>query len=120
MAATPTYWLDANVLISAKNEAFRFSVNPAFWAHLHKHAKLGRVRVPKMVYDEIVKDGNDELSKWLKARKADGFCIPASKTVQDALKVVANHVVGAYPSHHSAEFLRVADPWIIAHALDTK
>ncbi len=121
MVAAPIYWLDTNVLITAKNEAFRFTVNPAFWAHLHTQAKAGRVRVPKMVYDEIVTNGNDDdLAKWIKARKADGFCIPASKTVQNAMTKVSDHVIGAYPLHHAHEFLRVADPWIIAHALDGK
>lgn len=121
MAASRPYWLDTNVFITAKNEAFRFSLNPAFWSHLHDHTKAGRIQTCKMVYDEIVENGaDDELAKWLKGRKKDGFCVPAAKAVQDAMRTVANHVSGAYPAHNAAEFLRVADPWVIAFALESK
>lgn len=114
------YWIDSNVLISAKDGPYRFSINPGFWAALDKHANTGQIRVPKLVYSEIVRDGpNDELASWLKSRRANGFCVPPDKEVQLRYAAVAAHVQNKYAGHQAAAFLGVADPWVIAHALAT-
>ncbi len=121
MAPSPVYWLDANVLIDAKNGPYQFDVAPVFWSALEKQASVGRIRVSKMVYEEIVGDApKDELAKWLKLRKSDGFCVSPSKQVQASFKKVADHVVANYSTPFSFEFLKVADPWIIAHAMESK
>jgi hypothetical protein len=121
MATPQIYWLDANVLIEAKNGPYQFDLAPTFWSGLAKQANAGRIRVPKMVYEEIVGDApRDDLAKWLKLRKADGFCVNPSKEVQTSFQKVADHVVSKFDSPYSFEFLKVADPWIIAHALESK
>src|SRR6266705_7147156 len=121
MPAQLIYWIDTNVLITAKDGPFRFAVAPAFWAALDAQAMAGRIRVPKMVYDEIVRNGpDDELARWLKNRRANGFCVTPSRAVQQAYTTVADHVQTTYESHHAAEFLHVADPWVIAHASENK
>jgi hypothetical protein len=116
--ATPVYWIDSNVLISAKDGPFRFSVHQAFWEVLDDQAKTGRVRVSKMVYDEIVKDGpHDQLANWMKARRSNGFCITPDQSTQRALTSIADYVQVTYGIHQAAKFLSGADPWVIAHAL---
>ncbi|HUV96402.1 MAG TPA: DUF4411 family protein, partial [Acidobacteriaceae bacterium] len=55
-----------------------------------------------------------------RSRRGNGFCISPEKTVQKAYGLVVDHVQNNYRSHHAAKFLSVADPWIIAHALDSK
>lgn len=119
-ARKAVYWIDSNVLISAKDGPYRFSINPGFWAALDKHAKGGEIRVSKLVYNEIVQDGpKDELANWLKSRRANGFCVPPDKQVQHRFTAIAEHVQKNYAPHQAAVFLRVADPWVIAHALAT-
>jgi hypothetical protein len=121
MAQTPVYWLDTNVLIEAKNGPYQFDVAPVFWSALETQVSAGRIRVPKMVYEEIVGDApKDELAKWLKLRKSDGFCVSPSKQVQASFQKLADHVVANYAPPYSFEFLKVADPWIIAHAMESK
>lgn len=113
------YWLDSNVLITAKNGPFRFSFAQAFWDALAEQAIRGRVRASKMVYEEIVKDDReDEVSRWLKQRRLNGLCVTPSRSVQINFRVIADHVHSRYRLHQAAKFLAGADPWVIAHASD--
>jgi hypothetical protein len=121
MTTRPIYWLDANVLIESSKGPYQFDIAPGFWSALEDQAKAGRVCVPKMVYDEIVGDGpKDHLAQWLKLRKSQGFCVGANKEVQTCLKQVADHVIANYGTPYASEFLRVADPWLVAHAMECK
>lgn len=114
----PVYWIDSNILISAKDGPFRFSLNPAFWEALEVQAELGRIRVSKMVYDEIVNDGpNDDLANWMKTHRTNGFCVTPDQSTQGALTSIADFVQATYGIHQAAKFLSDADPWVIAHAL---
>jgi hypothetical protein len=120
MPLTPIYWLDANVLITAKDGPFRFAVAPAFWAALDVQGKAGRLRIPKMVYDEVVRNGpDDQLAKWLKLRRGNGFCVTSSESVQQVFNRIADHVQSSFESHHAFDFLSVADPWVVAHAMES-
>lgn len=116
----PPYWLDSDVLITAKNGAFRFEIAPGFWEALEAHGNHGKVQVSKLVYEELVKDDiNDDLARWLRIRRPNGFCISPDRAAQQEIQVVADYVQANYSSHHAAQFLSVADPWIIAHARST-
>jgi hypothetical protein len=120
-AADRVYWLDSNVLISAKDGPFRFAVAPVFWKVLDEQVDLGTICIPKPVYDEIVKDGpSDELAQRLKNRRNKGFCVFPDRQVQEAYRKVADHVQANYESPFAAEFLSVADPWVIAYAMEGK
>jgi len=74
-----------------------------------------------MVYDEIVTDEpHDELARWIKLRRNGGFCVAATEAVQNSFTKIADHVTARYEGPFAAEFLRVADPWVIAHAMESK
>ena len=115
------YWIDAGVLIQAKNGLFAMDIVPTFWTFIETKLKDGSVRMPKMCFDEVT-DGNDELARWCKQRRNIGyFCCKASsdKDVQTRYSKIAEHVVANHSRHAAAEFLRGADGWVIAHALAT-
>jgi hypothetical protein len=121
MSTPKIYWLDSNVFIEAKNGPYQFDLAPAFWSAIQTQADEGRIKVPKMVYEEIVGDDpKDALAKWMKLRKSDGLCTSPNKAVQQVFNKVADHVVATYQSPHSYNFLGVADPWVIAHAIESK
>jgi Domain of unknown function (DUF4411) len=114
------YWLDADVLIQAKNTLYSFSIAQPFWDFLEQQAKLGTIRSSIKVYGEIMsyEDGEDDLVKWCKTRKASGlFCHP-DKTVQETFTNVANYAMKHYDQRQAkvADFLKGGDGWIIAHA----
>ena len=119
MAAVPIHWIDSSVFIEAKNGPYRFNVVGMFWAFLDTQIAAGTIRCPKLVYDEIVGNeaAKDELAKWVKARRRSGLFVAPDRHVQTAMGTVADYVQANYESHHAADFLRGADPWLIAHAL---
>ena len=122
MAATPIYWLDTNVFIQAKNGPYKFRVFGVFWAFLHEQVGAGTIRCPKMVYQEIVNNEEplDDLATWIKARRQSGLFVEANADVQKAMNVVADYVMEKYEQQHAGHFLSGADPWLIAHAIQSK
>jgi hypothetical protein len=118
---TRIYWIDAGVLITAKNGHYGFNLVPKFWSWIHKQIESGIVCMPKIAYKEII-DGNDELARWCKDRKGLGggnFCVKASRDVQGRYTEISNYAYENYKLHQVSEFLRGADGWVIAHALDS-
>ncbi|MEX2376179.1 MAG: DUF4411 family protein [Dehalococcoidia bacterium] len=110
----PEYWLDANVLIDAKNGHFSFEVAPGFWDCLVELAVSGCLRSPLLVLAELT-DGNDELAKWAKNNAGVLFCDP-SEEVQHKYNEIADYVRGYYDEAFAKTFLEKADAWHIAHA----
>ncbi|MGA8617249.1 MAG: DUF4411 family protein [Candidatus Sulfotelmatobacter sp.] len=122
MAAAPTYWLDTNVFIQAKNGLYKFKVFGVFWAFLHEQIGAGAIRCPKMVYQEIVNNEEplDDLATWIKARRQSGLFVDANPDVQRAMNTVADYVMEKYERQHAGHFLSGADPWLIAYAIHCK
>lgn len=116
------YWIDTNVLVQAKNGPFRFSIIPGFWSFIDEQVQVGRIRSPKMVYQQILKyeNADDELTKWVKNRKKSGLFVEEGPEVQAAMTEVSNHVNNKYDPPHVWDFLSGADPWLIAHAKASK
>lgn len=59
------YLLDANVLIDANRDYYAINRVPEFWEWLADAGIKGYSKIPLEVYEEI-KDGNDDLAKWVK------------------------------------------------------
>lgn len=64
------YLLDANVLITAKNQYCEFGRVDQYWEWLAFHAKQGKAKMPLEIHEEITR-GKDELSEWAKSCKGD-------------------------------------------------
>src|SRR5262249_24098827 len=120
MMAAKVYWLDTNVFIVAANGPYRFATAPGFWQFVDEQRKAGTIRVPQMVYNEILANESpeDDLAKWVKTRRESGLFVNPSDSVQRVFKEIADHVMAKYQQHFTAEFLGGADPWLIAHAKD--
>lgn len=114
------YWLDADVLIQAKNTLYSFEIARPFWDFLENQSSRGIIRSSFKVYGEIMsyEDRNDALVKWAKPRKNSGLFIVPDKRVQETFTEIANHVMNRYDKRQTkaAEFLKGGDAWIIAHA----
>lgn len=114
----PIHWLDANVFIQSKNGPYSFRVAPRFWAFLDKQLRDGTLASSALVYQELV-SGSDDLANWVKNRKEIGLCIKPSREAQRHFRHIADYVYSRYERHQSEDFLRGADPWLIAHALES-
>ena len=111
-----SYLVDSDVFIQAKNLHYGFDFCPAFWDWLIEQNGAGKVASIKKVADEL-QAGGDDLSEWAAAR-GDGFFLPPDDAVLRALRTVSNWAGSAgYQQAAVATFLRVADCWLVAHAL---
>ena len=62
------YLLDANVLIDANRDYYPIERVPQFWSWLLEMARLGRVKMPQEIFEEITTPrpgGQDPLVDWL-------------------------------------------------------
>ena len=109
------FWLDANAFITPKNGFYSFDIAPGFWQALDQKANERAIASPMEVYEELAR-GRDELAAWVRARKTSGLFIEADGAVQTAFQAIANYVKETYAPELAADFLRTADPWLVAHA----
>lgn len=109
------YFLDADVLIRAKNLHYGLDFCPAFWDWLSMQNAAGRVFSTEKVGDEIQAVA-DELSVWAAAR-GEGFFLRPDAKVFPALAAVSTWAHGQrYEPAAVSTFLQVADYYLVAHA----
>lgn len=108
------YCLDSNVLIQAWQKYYSPIYCPTYWEILNDFGIEGKIFVPSMVFDEIVRT-DDELSDWLKASS-----IPV-KPITSEITQLLTSIYAANPNHkHLVDNKKgrsLADPWVIAHAI---
>lgn len=116
------HWLDSSVFITSRDTMFGFDINTTFWNWMDGALDSGSVAAPRAVYTEVVENVRtvDDLARWVKTRRKKGLCIePDQRTIQ-ALKSVTAYVFqpgGRYQHPFALDFVKGADPWIIAHAM---
>ena len=118
MTGTPTkYCLDSNVLIKAWHEYYSPRICPDYWKLLNELGETKLIFVPEMVYVEITRT-EDELSKWLK-----DSAIPIHE-ITEPVTGCLQEIYAQNPLHkHLVDNIKqrsLADPWVIAHALNEK
>ncbi|SKB87209.1 DUF4411 family protein [Dyadobacter psychrophilus] len=108
------YCLDANVLIQAWNFYYSPKFCPSYWDVLNELGKAGKIFVPNMVYEEIVRT-DDDLCKWLKKSSI------AIRDIDEKVIQCLQMIWAANPIHKTlVDNVRgrsLADPWVIAHAM---
>ena len=109
------FCLDANVLIQAWQKYYNPKFCPDYWKILIELGKREIIFIPEIVYEEITRT-EDELSKWLKTSK-----IPTEK-ISESVTICLKKIYATDPEHKKlVDNIRgrsLADPWIIAHAMD--
>lgn len=114
MPRAPSYVLDANVFIQAKNAYYAFNICPGFWDALVSH-ELGSI---DRVKTELV-SGKDDLVKWVKETMPKSCFAPSNATdVVDCYGEIAIwvHAQKRFTQSERAKFLSGADGWLIAYA----
>ena len=110
-----TYCLDANVLIQAWQKYYSPKFCPTYWDVLNELGSQNKIFIAEEVFDEIIRT-EDDLSKWLKTSQ-----IPVHNTNENVAACL-KHIYAKDPSHYTlvdnTRNRSLADPWIIAHALN--
>jgi predicted nucleic acid-binding protein len=111
-----TYLLDTNVLIDAKNRYYGFDICPGFWEWIDAANEQEKVYSVSRVFDEVC-SGKDDLTEWAKSRRP--LFLDPDGDVVDAMREVSEWVTGTDPPYQAAaiaEFLGVADYFLVSHA----
>lgn len=109
------YLLDANTYVQAKNQYYGMDICPAYWSWLDMQFQRGNIASVNMIAREL-KDGNDELAEWIKARPAHFINNDDADTQRVFSELVQAVMTGDYNVANRDSFLANADPWIIAKA----
>ncbi len=115
------FFVDSNILISAKNDIYPFDVFPSFWEFLERAITEERLVLLNLVKDEILK-GKDELTDWIKRLNPPVMTIDDQKIV-DSYGMVSEYVYSQSSRYSQSVInswfrnLNVADPWLIAAAI---
>ena len=99
------------MLIQAWQKYYNLKFCPAYWKILTELGKSGKISIPELVYEEIIRT-EDDLSKWLKESK-----IPINK-ISEPVTLLIRKILKDYPLLvDNTKARSLADPWVIAHAL---
>jgi hypothetical protein len=116
------YLLDSNIFIQAHRFHYPFDVFPVFWNWLEMENEKGSIGSIDGVFDEI-KAGDDELSDWIKGVDIETWFLKCDdEETQQCYAEIVNQIMRniQYKTTAKEEFLRVADPWLIAKAKSEK
>lgn len=111
------YCIDTNVLIQAWQKYYSPKLCPEYWDVLNKLGKQGRIFMSEVVYNEISR-AEDELFAWLKEST-----IPKKKIDESVTKCLQDlYAKNLYHKYlvDNTKARSLADPWIIAHAMNEK
>lgn len=109
------YLLDANTYIQAKLQYYGMDFCPAYWDWLDARFVAGEVGSIEFIGKEL-KDGDDDLAKWAKARK-EHFIKHEDDATQEVYAEIANFVMEQdYNAAERDRFLEKGDPWLISKA----
>ena len=107
------YLLDANVLITAKNQYYEFGRVDQYWEWLAFQAEQGHVKIPIEIYEEIT-IGKDDLAAWARTNK-EALLLEEEVDIGLVQHVTA---AGYAPNLTDIELEAVGrDPFLIAYAL---
>ena len=110
------YLLDTGVLIEAKRRFDGLDFVPGYWQWLMARAQSGAVLSIERVADEIDAQ-QDDLSAWA-ATLPGGFFLRPDATFSPAFQRVSQWAVSnGFHQAAQAEFLEVADSYLVAQAL---
>lgn len=109
------YLLDANTYIEAKNRYYDMEFCPAYWDWLDQQFVMGVASSIDMIGREL-KDGNDDLAEWVKARGVQ-FIPNDDDATQEVFTEIVHFVMSKdFNPAYRDQFLAKADPWLIAKA----
>ncbi len=121
MTAPPTFLLDSDVFIAAKNAYYAFDICPGFWKGLIEANRLGRVRSIDRVRTELLAGQREEdLVKWVKedvpaAFFHDSYAADVSSAYADVMLWVQRNP--QFYDRAKAKFATEADGWLVAYAM---
>lgn len=121
MITPPTYLLDSDVFIAAKNAYYAFDICPGFWRALLEANRLRRVRSIDRVRSELLSGREEEdLVQWVKKDVPTAFFHDSNATdVSNAYSDIMLWVQRnpQFFDRARAKFATEADGWLVAYSM---
>lgn len=109
------YCLDTNVLIEPSKGWYAFDIAPSFWEALLDWNEQNIVCSIQPVFDEIIKHKEEsDLVQWVELNHKT-FFLPIDESTLVQYTYIANLVSTLYESYLVEDFLKCADPFVIAY-----
>lgn len=118
MSAGKSFVLDANIFITADQSYYGFDICPGFWQAMVRQHEAKRVFSIDRIKAELV-TMDDQLKDWVQQKAPKTFFKgTADQKVTEAFAEMVNWVQSQaqFTPEAKAEFLTVADAWLIAYA----
>lgn len=123
MSEQETFIIDSNSFITPYNQYYSFIFESEFWKEIEKHTKSGSIILIKSVKDEIL-NGDDELAFWISNIDVKVLSDRQNKKIINNYRSIINYLnndsVFSKKAQQSWLLPSIADPWIIASAIETK
>ena len=121
MIVAPSYILDADVLITAKNQYYAFDICPGFWDSLIHFYGKGHIHSIDRVKNELLAGAKTEnLVQWVKNDVPSEFFLDADSnevtTAYTEIMLWAQRST-QYFDFAKAKFATGADGWLVAYAM---
>lgn len=114
-----SYLIDTDVLVTAKNRYYAFSICPGFWDSLLHAYESGTVHSIDRVRDEVLKGRKDEdLVQWVRQRVPKDFFKASDDTavIESYQKIILwSQQHDQYKDAAKTKFARGADGWLVAY-----
>lgn len=114
------YWVDANVFIWGSNVPYPFERARGYWNWFARKIDEGVIVTHVKVYEEVVRGSktkeDEPIIRWMKTRKDDGLRIRSTKEHQLLVGQVCTRAFEKFDEIKAQEFIKGADPYLIAHA----
>lgn len=118
------YLIDSDVLITAKNRYYAFSICPGFWKSiLYGHSQGMLHSIDRVRQELLLGRADDNLVRWVRAEVPDDFFLASDggEVVDAFTKImlwVTRHT--QFQDEAKAKFATGADGWLVAHAVTTE
>lgn len=113
------YLVDSSVLIDAKDRYYQFDRVPEYWKWLEFHARNGRIKIPRKIFEEIAEKSDDDDTFVVWAKRNKEILILMEPLPDKEFDEVIDK--GYAPDLSLEEYKKIGgDPFLIAYALANK
>ena len=115
------FWIDSNIYLRSRLGVLALDIAPRFWNHLANFGSVGRISSPVEVYNELLRNSldGDPFNTWVKQHRNSLFT-DISDDSQRNWGLISDYVERTYATNNAMEFMAGADPWLIAHAIESR
>lgn len=114
------FWIDSNIYLRSRLGVLALDIAPRFWSYLAEFGSVGRISSPVAVYNELLRNSvdGDSFNTWVTEHRNTLFT-DTNDNAQRNWGLISDYVERTYATDNAMEFMAGADPWLVAHAIES-